>query len=366
MSSFAEYLRPLTPYLPSDLISQEAFADIAAVARLLPGTLAYSWFEFECRLAEIAPRADFLVSTTAALDGRESLRRLEKTDGAARLLAHPVWRGVHEFATQWAQPESVLHKGTDQIWLEFDVAQAHTELPVPSVFYGFLASQPQRSHRVKDERIIGEQLSITRTALEALIARPLPGATHRKLAACFDELPDGAQIIFIGAMLSRTSETFRVVMQGLSPTQMLAYLAQIGWPGDVAQLRQQLETVASFADYLWFSVDVGETVQPKLGVDCFYNNRTQPQHDARWHSFLDYLVEHELCIPSKRAALLAYPGRSLMSEDAELWPEGLRLASQVLGRAGFTTLVRGLDHIKMVYQPERQVEAKAYLFASYQ
>jgi hypothetical protein len=58
-SSLEEYLRPVAASVPPELISPSAFSDINSVARVLPATLAYNPFIFECHLGEMAPRADF-------------------------------------------------------------------------------------------------------------------------------------------------------------------------------------------------------------------------------------------------------------------------------------------------------------------
>ena len=99
-SSFEEYLRPLAASVPPELISPSAFCDIASVARVLPATLAYNMLGFECRLAEMAPRADFVVLAGASC-GRESLAGLHPTSTLpARLMTDPIWRRVYDFAVQ--------------------------------------------------------------------------------------------------------------------------------------------------------------------------------------------------------------------------------------------------------------------------
>ena len=91
MSSFEEYLRPITAYVPPALISPSAFSDINSVANVLPATLAHNTFFFECRLGERAPRADFVLARSS--HGRSSLAGLHPTSTLpARLMADTVWR----------------------------------------------------------------------------------------------------------------------------------------------------------------------------------------------------------------------------------------------------------------------------------
>jgi hypothetical protein len=138
-TSFEEYLRPVAASVPPQLISPSAFCDIDCVARVLPATLAYNMFGFECRLAEMAPRADFSVLAGASC-GRESLAGLHPTSTLpARLMTDPKWRRVTDFAVQWADPSSPLYRAVDSVWLEFDVDGAPPVIPIPSVFF---APQP--------------------------------------------------------------------------------------------------------------------------------------------------------------------------------------------------------------------------------
>src|SRR3954447_20259330 len=63
--SFEEYVPPVAVGVSPALISPSAFSDICSVAGVLPSTLAYNTFGFECRLGEELPRADFLVLARA-------------------------------------------------------------------------------------------------------------------------------------------------------------------------------------------------------------------------------------------------------------------------------------------------------------
>ena len=135
-SSFEEYLRPVAASVPPELISPSAFSDIDRVARVLPATLAYNTLDFECRLAEKAPQADFSVLATASY-GRDSLAGLHPTSTLpARLMTEPIWRRVADFAVRWADPSSPLYRAVDNVWLEFDVDGAPPVIPIPSVFFG--------------------------------------------------------------------------------------------------------------------------------------------------------------------------------------------------------------------------------------
>ena len=68
-----------------------------------------------------------------------------------------------------------------------------------------------------------------------------------------------------------------------------------------------------------------------------------------------------MCTADKREALLAYPGYVDEATRDMPWPAALRQASQLLGGRSLSTFVRSLHHVKIVYRPGEQLEAKAYL-----
>jgi hypothetical protein len=364
--SLAEYLQPLTPYLPAELISPAAFSQIQSIARTLPGTLAYSLLGFECRLGEDAPVADFLLSARAAVGGREALAGLGTGDGPALPLPdHAVWQQVRAFAMAWADPRSPLYEGIDNIWLEFDVPETGTATPVPSVFVGFQTTTSPEPCAPASEPAALPDVILTQLALQPLLGRAIPALVVQQLVRCFTALPPGARVAFVGAMLARHAPALRLIINGMSLAQIAEYLPRVGWPGSIDDLLASSGALAAQADYIWLNIDVGEKVYPKVGLECYYR-RQQPQDEPRWGIFLDHLVAGGFCTAAKCAGLLRYPGISYTMADAESWPTSLRLAAQILGPAGITRHVRGIHHIKLVYQPDCPLEAKGYLCAYYE
>ena len=141
----------------------------------------------------------------------------------------------------------------------------------------------------------------------------------------------------------------------------MEYLTVVGWPGDGADLRGVLEPLASSVDRMALAIDVGDAVRPKIGLECSVDGNRQPRRKPRWGAFLNSLVLSGLCTEDKREALLAYPGYVDEAAHTVPWPAALRQASQLLGGRSLSTFVRSLHHVKIVYRPGEQLEAKAYL-----
>jgi hypothetical protein len=360
-SSFEEYLRPVAATVPPQLISPSAFSDIDGVARVLPATLAYNTFGFECRLAEMAPRADFSVLAGASC-GRESLAGLHPTSTLpARLMTDPIWRRVADFAVQWADPSSPLYRAVDNVWLEFDVDGAPPVIPIPSVFFAPQPSGKEGARGVAYKPNLDGYIPTIKTVIQLLSGNELAPRKLETLSDCFRALSSVEHVFQVGLMLSRGAEAVRLCITIGSVERAVEYLAGVGWQCSEADVLGVLEPIASLVDRVYLDIDVGETVHRKIGLECYFDENKQPRTEPRWGLFLDSLVRDGLCTADKRDALLAYPG--YVGENAEgiPWPRALRRASHLLGGRSLSMFIRSLHHVKVVYQPGEGLEAKAYL-----
>jgi hypothetical protein len=359
--SLEQLLRPLAPSMPAELISAESLAEIGAIARVLPNTVT-SFFGFECRLGETAPRADFLLSVLpepggAILAGRSSLGDLP--EGICR---HPVWSRLRAFCSRWTTPGSPLHDRVENIWLEFDVEGSPLPVPVPSVFFGPRGGIGPPLH---DDSVLPSDEApyrwLTREGLASLLGRMVPSHLERGIFDCLDALPAGARVFQVGAMLARPSDAVRLCIAKVSRDQIGAYLHRVRWPGSADEIRSLLTFLGPFADFFVLDIDVEEGVRPKIGLECYIYGFKQPAQEPRWQDLLDALVEQGLCVPAKRDALLTWPGFERADAAPDLWPGNLLLASRLLGPRVSSALSRTLHHVKISHEPGRPLEAKAYL-----
>ncbi len=360
-NSLIDYLKLLKPNIPSQLISSENWGKIETVAGVLPRAIT-SFFGFECPLRIEEAHADFLICADAKEAGRQILADENYSITLPDLLTqHPVWNQIRDFSSSWNRDTSALFKQVNNIWLEFDIDRTST-IPIPSCFFGPNPIFSKQSIDSDNSDGLHPDRWISQSALKLLLARNLPTKIEDKLFQCFDLLPEGAYVFQIGVMLARQSDLVRICIRDISPTQIVDYLTQINWQGSIVELKNVLDRLSNFVDRIDLDIDVGEVVFPKIGLECYLKN--QPDFEPRWLSFLNYLVETELCQPQKRNALLDYPGYIRASRDRELWPINLLKLSSFLGAQYEQVLFRGLHHIKVVYQTEQPLQAKAYLYAS--
>jgi len=134
-----------------------------------------------------------------------------------------------------------------------------------------------------------------------------------------------------------------------------------GWRGRAAELDALIHELMTLVDAVCLGIDVGEDIGPNVGIECYYIPKRPPSLEPRWYVLLDFLVEKGLCTPQKRAALLQYPGYAHEDSDRDQWPEFLLSMSRLQSSQYLSTIDRGLHHIKVLFDGERAVQAKAYL-----
>lgn len=204
---------------------------------------------------------------------------------------------------------------------------------------------------------------VSAMAIPLLRGDALPAAIVRRMAHCWAALPEAAQVFQIGLMLARQMEPVRLCIRNMPSAYLGDYLQRTGWDGAAGALALLVASLAPLVDRIDVDLDVGETVLPKIGLECYF--QAAPDVREKLTRFLDYLSAQTWCCPSKRDALLAYPGYVHERTAPERWPLNLLQASHLLGPGRVSMFLRFLHHIKVVYHPDGHVEAKAYLAVSH-
>ncbi|GAB3158664.1 hypothetical protein [Amycolatopsis sp. NPDC004378] len=342
--SLRDHLRVTLPRIAPVLLSPTAADRIATGAAAFPPAACM----VECHLGAEGPRADFLIRIL-----RSEAGALTAADRGTTAAAPKTWARLRDFGRRWAAPGSPL-AAFAQSWLEFDLPRPHTgsALPAPSFFADV---DPAVAGTVDPAAAAGAALAVLRQGSVA-------PAVLTTIATCVGELPAAARWLSLGVMSGRPGDAVRVCVADLRADEVPAYLDRIGWTGSAAQLRAIRRGLDGFTPLATLALDVGTSVRPRLGIE--YNLEARRSlHDsaARWRPFLDRLVEDGLCARHKRDPLLACIGFDHERVDEESWPAGLRAASDRHGPNVLSVLVRKLVHIKVVFEPGRPVEAKAYL-----
>jgi hypothetical protein len=255
--------------------------------------------------------------------------------------ANREWSQLQDFLTEW---QSSL-KSIPEIWLEFDINNSS----VPAIFVGL----PQEiSPAVETYPIATQSLN--------LLLQSAWSDWQDNLYRCFAACPEGVFVSHIGVMLSRNAPALRVNVKRLQANSLIPYLQQLGWQGETKELKALMKQLCALVDRITVCLDVGNKIYPQIGLECIFLK--QAPHESRWAIFLDYLIERGLCEPQKRETLLNWPGQTNPMNSSAPWPTHLIAASLLEPKEHFTVFDRRLSHIKVVWQPQGRLEAKAYLW----
>lgn len=326
MSSVADTIRTFAGHVPEPLLSADALADCAAVARDLPAELTHC-LGFELPLASADARADFALQVSSP-----HARRLLTGAPWGRTGDSPAWARVRAFAEAWVRPGSAYAAGVASLWLEYDVARGSGAAAVPSVFL----------------TVDGAGADVVAGGLELLAGGPLPDRSAAAVRDCVAALPPGARLFQAGTMLARTPAAVRLCVSGLDPGAIPAYLRASGWPGPTAAVRRLLADLLGDADRVAVHLDVVDGLLPRIGLEAALdgNRELTGGHERRWSLLLDRLVAHGLCRPAKRDGIAAWSGRARVQLPHKPWP---------------TVLYRGLSHTKLTREASGAVTAKGYI-----
>jgi hypothetical protein len=306
-----------------------------AAAALLPGEIAFQTFGFETPLHAPAARADILVSAVRA------------RGGAAMLMAapaHPLWEPVTSLgAALGAEPAQI-----DDVWLEFDLFGPMPD--VPNLFCRPLYPPGD----------LGALRARAAFATAALTGAPLPEALLDAVLRCAAALPERAMIFQIGAMRARPSAGLRLCINQISLDAILSVLGALSYP-DVAGVRALLIRYQRAVGDVALALDLTPGPGARIGLECYFApSRTGRSPDELLALFLSRLVEDRACRPGKAEALRAYPGVAEI-EPGTGWPDALLATRSLLGKDFAGRFHRSVHHIKLVHQPGKPLEAKAYL-----
>ncbi|MBV9389032.1 MAG: hypothetical protein JOZ78_21660 [Chroococcidiopsidaceae cyanobacterium CP_BM_ER_R8_30] len=334
--SLEHSLNQIEPNL-APLIEPNVLEQLKAISRFFPDALTNT-YGFEYRLASASSKVDFAIhvnkSEAAIVAGCHPTQRLPEIFDH-----HPAWQQIQQFSAVWADPSSLLHYHINNLWLEFDLENA-ADLPIPGMLF-------RPSNIYTSPSIPPKYEWIWKQALPLLLGNTLPTRVETKLIQCLTCLPIPCTVFQVGVMLSRNIQAVRLCLMG-APSQLIPYLAAMGWQGNTQELEASVNALTPYVDGIILSIDVGEQIYRRIGIEGIYLSRYLPCVNGQWQSLLNYLVQTGLCEAQTRDALLQYSGYSLAKAVHE------------------RIYVRGLNHIKLLYHPSLPVAAKIYFGVMHQ
>jgi hypothetical protein len=337
-------------HVPPVLVPPAARDRVLHVAGRIPAALTRAAY-LECRLREGPDPVDLIFRVER--EGAEILAGRHPGVDPSRLLGSgPAWTAVADFCRAWLDGNDPAWALVRHLWLELDLDEPEfpgaPPLPPPSVFVAF-----------DDDATVAMSTDQVLDLVERVLAPLAPCAmdddTRFRLRGVLERRPPGAAVPYAGVMLSRARQAVRVYLSRVPGALVPGLLNEVGWPED--QGRMAAEAVAAMRDagapeIGMLHLDVLEgALLPRLGVEYTLERRSQIRGRVAEQAFLDTLAERRLCDPERRDALLSWPGYELLTLRHELWP---------------SLLARRVNCIKLVHEPDREPQMKAYLLAFHQ
>jgi hypothetical protein len=142
------YFTMTNPFVSKLLVSHKNFSDIVNVADRFPSGLT-DFLGFECHLNGNEVHTDWALAISGEDNSRYVLADLlNDGDFPNSFFETYEWTQIREFARVWASPNSILYNTVLGAWLEFDMPESLSSIPVPSVFFnpanvnGYTAGHP--------------------------------------------------------------------------------------------------------------------------------------------------------------------------------------------------------------------------------
>jgi hypothetical protein len=333
-----------------ELVPAAARERVIWVAGRIPAALTRAAY-LECRLRDGPDPVDLIFRVEKT--GAEILAGRNPAIGAGHLRGGgPAWEAVAALCGAWLDGGDPAWALVRHLWVELDLdaptAPGAPPVPPPSVFLAF-----------DDDATAGMDADAVLALLDVVLAPLVPGGldadSRARLHGVLLRRPPGAAVPYAGIMLSRARQAVRVYLSRVPGAAVPGLLDQVGWPEeetrDAARVLGELHAgVAPELGMLHLDVLEGALL-PRLGLEYTLQRRPQVKGQVAERAFVDRLVECGLCRPERRDALLAWPGYEVRTLRHELWP---------------SWLIRRVNCIKLVHEPDREAQAKAYLLAFHQ
>jgi hypothetical protein len=349
-----DYLSFLQPHIPKGLISSDTYTEMQHLASSFKGPIT-SFFGFETKLNSREARADYLFAVSSLKNERETLFTLIKNKSLPEeFTKRPEWQNISDFIREWTNPQSILYHHILGMWFEFDMTESPSEPIVPCIF---LHTIPLRIRPEEDKDKIRW---LTQQALPLITGEKISDKIENNVHRVIQHLPDNALVMDAGVMLSRQNPAIRLIVTKIHPHHIIPYLEKIGWSDQHDTFLLLLKELEQQVTRLVLHITVTENgIDQKIGVECSFAS-DRYHLETRWGAFFDYLIKKGLCLEEKKDALLQFMG--IEQEDTQNKFDTTRYQPSVkIKNDDFSSaLVRYISHIKLVYEPNHMLIAKAY------
>ena len=332
--AFADVLEGCRPLIPVSLIGPDGWERLLDRARRLPRSVLDTYFGFEFRLGEPGAEADLFVVCRPGTD----IARHYMAEGARAEPGSPAAAFAATLREQAENPDSFLARSVVSTVLEYDLADlpAGRPPPPPGIFLAPRSAGPgPYAHRDPAGLLEALAGAVGWSGHEALLPQ-----VERVFAAA----PETGRIFQAGALPGRSPKAFRILLRGFANDEVPALLKRLEWPGPLETATDALAFMDDLVAFVAVGVDVtGRGVAPRLGLELYRGPLWFQVDRTIWRPFVARLEEKGWCLPEKADGLLRWPG-----------------SERLIGPGGMHLVRQGINHVKLVIEPDAPITAKAY------
>ncbi len=281
------YLRNLAQDKESPLFDQDGRRVFDWLATEIGGIESQETIQ-ETELSSVERQADY----SFRLDRSDRDATLAFLRQSTLVQSSAAWKAVADLCSLWYDEQSGFAARVSNVWLEFDHEPCRKGLLEPCLFFDISLVRPQ------------EEREWIYPALSILVGKERSAAIQPRLDFCIDALAGrNRQLFQLGMMLGRQAESVRLFTSDMSREHLLAYLADLQWPGDLAGLAEQLEMLEPFANKFILDFDVApHGISEKIGI----NFGLRRSDDAAAIEFLSFAETIKLCVAQKREGVRSW------------------------------------------------------------
>lgn len=302
----------------------------------LPHELTKGCVAWEFRLAEDAsPDADISFRFSTVDNTKDDLLDLGVlNEGPTEA------RAMHDYLTKHRRDKNGLWSVMDNVWVEYDQGQHHFS----AVYFGLVC--PENQMRICLDRCCKQFSSVSsHSDTSKLLVQKLGSLTRLQ----------------IGLMNGRPDQPIRACPVFKNGSSIRPYLESLDLKFCLREIDDYISDFQKKGCSFILQLDFTDRVLPRIGLEIHFNY-PEPSFMDRANYVLERLTTEGLCSDTKRSALTRFPGVSLVLPDRT--PPFFEQSAASIGYNP-VCLERGLGYVKIVFEPEHQAVAKAYVASFY-
>jgi hypothetical protein len=250
----------------------------------------------------------------------------------------------------WAADDGLLGPFVNRFGLELDNADLDGACARPSIVFFDLPD-------TAGPNSVGLVRTMTDIVLPLALERSLGSVQRQRIASAVAAAAPVAQLRHIGAALRRPDPAVRLVFR-VALDRIAQCLDLLGFGARAKPIGAAAAAIGGDLTEISLQVDVTDGFGPRVGVE-FHASKGEA-----WAGLLRRLTMHRHCTVERAIALASWQRAPAELEGASRTDYTTRLPAEQM-RLGEGLPVRLLNHAKLSFMPDGNLEAKIYLYAGF-